>query len=405
VFDLDIPEDEIGYVALHLRGSKLRRNYDSEQNIRVHDYEIIYLIELLIKEMETYTGYILVEDQQLFSGLVNHFGPALARIKQQMKIDNPLLDEMKDKYSKYFEWVKEASKVLESHLGLDIPEAEIAYLTMHFAASVESIKKVVQSPWNVIIACSTGIGSSKLLEARVKKYYKNLKILAVMSTLDIENLDLDPHCDLILSTVPLKIDNLPCVIVSPMLLEDDIRRIELSLNSLTPVRQIDTVEQTHLNLLVKLDQISVLSKASKHILENFFILNSQDKSVEQMAYTAASYIAANAETIDIQNDLLDREAKGTTMFDQKIGRLLHCRSSFVTGIYFGIVLSPNDDYAAIMVGPQKLEVSERNLLGQISMNLMDNDKFRNALRRGDLNQSYKELESIIHFYLKSVLEA
>lgn len=58
-------------------------------DLKVHTYEVIYLVEKLIEAMEAITGYILVENQQLLTGLINHFGPAVSRIKQGMEIKIP----------------------------------------------------------------------------------------------------------------------------------------------------------------------------------------------------------------------------------------------------------------------------------------------------------------------------
>lgn len=53
---------------------------------------------------------------------------------------------MKNRYGPYFNSVKAAIKVVEDALKIDIPEDEIGYLTMHFAAAVESIKRSLLVP-------------------------------------------------------------------------------------------------------------------------------------------------------------------------------------------------------------------------------------------------------------------
>lgn len=401
-FNINIPTDEIGYIAIHIQGSRLRWTRNNRSEIKVKDYEVIYLIEKLIQEMEAITGYILVENQQLISGLINHFGPAMARIKQGNEIKNPLLNEMKVRYPVYFNSVRKAVRIIEKQLKLIIPDDEVAYLTMHFAAAVESIKKVASSYWRVAIVCSTGIGSSKLLEARIKKQYKNMKVKHVLSSIDLKKHALS-DIDLIISTIPLNIEK-PVVVASPLLLEEDMRRIENTLNTLTPLREIGDSESPSINFVEKLSEISEITAAALEILNNFFILSIKKPTLDNFSQKAASYICFDSQEAVLIEALKEREAKGVTWFDNRKGRLLHCQTECVDQIYFGFVLSEVYEYAAIMVGHSNLNVVTRKLLGHISLNLLENEAWLRQVKKHDLEKSYNILETIIQNYFQDILK-
>ncbi|MCH4889526.1 transcription antiterminator [Acidaminobacter sp. JC074] len=401
-FSIMIPDDEIGYIAMHLQGARLRLTRNNRLEIKVQDYEVIYLIEKLIQEMETITGYILVGNQQLVSGLINHFGPAIARIKQGVEIKNPLLEEMKVRYPLYFNSVSKAVKILEKHLQVLIPDDEIAYLTMHFAAAVESIKKNASSYWKVAIVCSTGIGSSKLLEARIKKQYKNMIIQSVLSSIELKKQDLS-EIDLIISTVKVEV-NKPIVVVSPLLLEEDMRRVENVLNSLTPLREDKESISKNINFVQKLNELSTITEAALEILNNYFILRVEKPSLDAFSQKAADYICFDCPKDELVDELKLREEKGITWFDEKKGRLLHCQSKVVNQLYFGFVLSNQNDYAAIMVGHSNLNIMTRKLLGHISLNLIENENWLHAVKLGDLEKSYNTLETIVQEYFESFLK-
>lgn len=404
VFGISIPEEEIGYIALHIQGSRLRVSKPHELEIRVQNYEVIYFVEKLIKEVEVITGYMLVENQQLLSGLVNHFGPALARMRQGIEIKNPLKEEMQSRYALYFNSVKSAIGVIESPLGIKVPDDEIAYLTMHFAAAVESIKQVAARPWRVAVVCSTGIGSSKLLEARLNKQFKQMNVVAVLSLGEISECD-KLSIDMIISTIQLKAATVPYVVVSPLLVDEDVRRVENALNNQAPLRAAEeTIDQT-INYTQLLGEIAMITEASLQLLNNFFMLPCDSDDIEEMIYCAAQFIDITGNPELLADAFRAREAKGSTYFDQKKGRLIHCQSEVTHEVYFGFVLTPTEQYAAVMVGYKKLNVHIRQLLGQISLNLMDNARWLEAVKSNDLSKAYSQFEQILRDYLMEVLES
>lgn len=397
IFTIKVPNEEIGYIAMHIKGSRLRPTHRDDSHIKVRDYEVIYLIEILIKEMETRTGYMLVGDQNLLTGLVNHFGPALTRIKQNIEINNPLLKEMKVRYPKYYDHVSSAVKVVEQHLDHIIPDDEIGYLTMHFAATLESIKKLASASWQVAIVCSTGIGSSKLLEARIKKQFKNMTIKSILSARDVEELELD--VDVLISTIQLKTVK-PHIVVSPLLLEEDIKRIESLLATIVPLRISQSPVEG--DFTKTLQDFSVLSKNALMLLNSFYIVKTDEVSIEKMIDLAIEKMTVTSTDL-VKKGLLVRESKGSTPFDDGKGRLLHCQVEKFGSVHFGFVIS-EDNYAAVMVADDQLDLPTRRLLGQISMNLTENKRWLELVKSNHLEDAYRELENIIKVYFKSLVD-
>ena len=403
LFDINIPEDEVVFMALHLQGSRLKIDTLGSLDLKVHNYEVIYLIEKLIEAMEENTGYILLKNQQLLTGLINHFGPALSRIKQGMEIKNPLLDDMKNRYKLYFDSVVQSVKVIEKSLEIVIPEDEIGYLTMHFAAAVESIKKIaITSKWRIAIVCSTGIGSSKLLEARLKNHYKNMNIVQILSSSEVHKYNKNT-LDLIISTIPLRDKHLPVVVVSPLLLEEDVKKVENALNAIVPLIEHNIEMTDEMNFTERLGEISFITTASLSILNNFFILEAQTGDLDDLLNTAVSYMASEDQRVILKKELLSREEKGTTWFEANKGRLLHCQSKVVKDIQFGFVLS-KESYAAVMVGHSNLNTVTRKLLGQISLNLIENEQWLVDVKNKNLKNAYHALELIVKDYLKNMID-
>lgn len=64
------------------------------------------------------SGIFIAKKSKLLIGLVKHLGPAATRIKLNLEIRNPLLNEMREKYPQWMKLAKKAAKPLEEKLGL-----------------------------------------------------------------------------------------------------------------------------------------------------------------------------------------------------------------------------------------------------------------------------------------------
>ncbi len=403
--NISIPTDEIGYVTMHLQGAKFRSTKDKDASFRIHDYEIIHLAEQLVQIVERKAGMILSDNKRLLTDLVNHMGPALTRIRMGMIIRNPLLEQIKTQYMTYYKWTEEAVVDIEERLGNKIPEDEIGYLTMHFGAAIESSIKRRNLVWRVIIACSTGIGSSKLLESRVGKLYKNIKIVSVRSTLSIEKAIQDEDVDFVISTVRLKQTLVPTVVVSPLLLDEDAKRIEEMLSAIKPkhVQKTDGKEQGLVSILA---QLNMFSAAGESVLQHYFHTSTSGVSEEQIIEDAASIIKTTDRN-QLVRDLKKREDLGRTPIGNE-GILLHCRTKAVDFEQFGFLRVESTglglSYVVVMVVPEKVSEVSRSLLGTLTQKVVELDNWVQEVKEGSFEKSYATLEQIISEELKAMLQ-
>ncbi|GKU84703.1 BglG family transcription antiterminator [Niallia sp. NCCP-28] len=217
-FEVDIPEEEIGYITMHLRGAKIR--YDKDVGIRDENVEVAMTVQNLIKNVENLL-HISLKDTSLFQGLLAHLQPTLYRLKQKMKISNPLLPKIKSDYAQLFEIVKEAAVL--SIPNISIPEEEIGYLVLHFGSAINSKRSTKKL--KVLIICSSGIGTSKMLAAKIYNQIAGLAPIKTASVFELKNIDLDDF-DAVLSTIPLDNIGEEYLLVSPIVTEQDIDKIK-----------------------------------------------------------------------------------------------------------------------------------------------------------------------------------
>lgn len=160
-----------------------------------------------------------------FRDLASHVKPMLNRLKNDIRVKNVLLDQIKLSYQTIFDVVTEVSAELSEKYHLpQINADENGFITLYFARMSE----VHQLPIQTLVMCTTGIGTSELLRAKIQKHFPELDIVDVVNTREYQQyLRKYPQTKLIITTVALR-NKLPVrsLLVSAMLNSDDQARIQ-----------------------------------------------------------------------------------------------------------------------------------------------------------------------------------
>ena len=161
-------------------------------------------------------------------GLALHLNIALTRVQFQMNIRNELLETIKNDYPLAFQMGVIAGKVVEKYDNIKINENEIGYIALHFGAAISrnGIKETLRSK-KIIIVCSSGLGMSVLLKAKIEEYFHNrLNIVKILPGYEVTE-DVIADVDFVLTTIPLKnIQSDKIIRINRMLQKEDIAEIE-----------------------------------------------------------------------------------------------------------------------------------------------------------------------------------
>lgn len=225
-FCIKIPEDEIGYITLHLLGGKVAA---PDPAIKGNWFRTHILVNKIIEAVQRELGVDFSADDELYRGLIEHFGPTLFRLENRLSVKNPILNEIKTNYSTVFYAVKNGINTLEEIRNLGISEEEIGYITLHFGAALERMKMVNEREQKILVVCGTGIGTANLLSSRLKAEFDNINIIDIVASHQVEKILSEKQVDLIVSTVFLNISTVPVVIVNPLLPEEDVIKVGLKL--------------------------------------------------------------------------------------------------------------------------------------------------------------------------------
>ena len=400
VFTIEIPKDEIGYITMHLKGARLRLN-KVENDIDLNNLDIKQISNYIITEVENDFNIEIINKQKLSKDIYNHLVPAISRMSMKLNIRNPLLENIKEQYSEIYHSCENACEILKKITKIDkIPESEVAYIAMHIAAAIEENLK--NENLSVVIACPTGVGTSKLLGVNIKKEFPNLDIKNSISVINIDTKKLkDDGIDFIISTVDLDVDY-RYICLNPMFLQKDKIKLKEFIHRYSKQRITKKIIKKELKCdKDKIKNITNLGTEIISILEEVRVREINNvKTVNDLIGIASSVFAENVNHAkEIKKLLLEREEKSSTYLNGFNMMLLHCKDKKITSCKFGVIRlnekliedGKEINFAIISLIPEKNTQTQINIMSHINGEIIERESLRNSI----MKISEEELTSII----------
>jgi transcriptional antiterminator len=129
-----LPEDEAGFIALHLHAAFENSGVSvTMKNTR--------LVSELVKSIEDMIGRKIETDSIDYLRLITHLKFAVDRIERGMPISNELLLPIKRKFKKAYKIAASIAKHIGNSLGTNVPEDEIGYLAIHIQRLMNDMQK------------------------------------------------------------------------------------------------------------------------------------------------------------------------------------------------------------------------------------------------------------------------
>ncbi|HSU80580.1 MAG TPA: PRD domain-containing protein, partial [Candidatus Angelobacter sp.] len=415
VFEIEIPEAEIGYICMHLSGAKLR--HDKVSLLDEASSPLTYKARQLIQKVGESYGEDLASDPSLIQGLVAHLKPAIYRIKEQMGITNPVLSKIKQDYMELFQVVKKA--VAEVFEDLRVPDEEIGFIVMHFGAAL--VKAETSLNLNALIICSSGIGTSKMLASRLTRDLPEIRQARNVSVLDLKDIDLSEY-DLIFSTIPLSDFKMEYILVGPIPTEAEIAAIREKIRHVegrgggsgehTKPKQSPT--KTSAQILKAFDKRRDYADTIFNVLSGFSVTSVHHPCpIEHLLQTACVNLVDKGYVSDpekVKIALLEREQQGGLGLPSTHMALYHAKSPHVIKPAFTIqvlaepvfVLGMDNEKMELkslllMLSPEDLSDEGLDVLSFISALIIENEESLTLFQSKD--------ESLILSHLSSALEA
>lgn len=203
-FNIELPETEVAYIAIHLAGKENLADDDSSEAAGiVIDDEIWGVVSEMLEVVWASFRYDLRNDLELRMNLARHIVPLAVRLQFNMQVDNPILTDIRTRYPLAFAMAIDSSAVLGQHYDAVLSENEIGYIAMAFALSLERNRTGVQKK-NILVVCASGRGSARMLEHRYIEEFGNYvdKVVAC-DVSHVARQDFS-QIDYVFTTVPIK---------------------------------------------------------------------------------------------------------------------------------------------------------------------------------------------------------
>ncbi len=231
-FSVGFPPSEIVYIAIHLEGKKMVLNAgigeESEGNL-VISQEISDLVDQMLGAVNDAFKFDFREDLELRMSLSQHMVPLVVRLQHDMKLTNPLLKDIKERYSFAYTMATTACVVLNHKFHKAMKEDEIGYIALLFALALER-KKTEVAKKNILLVCASGRGSAQLLLHRYKTEFGSyLNKISVCDVGRIGEQDFT-EIDYVFTTVPIPVKiPVPIQEVEYFLKSSDIQAVKKTL--------------------------------------------------------------------------------------------------------------------------------------------------------------------------------
>lgn len=416
-FAIQVPDGETAYIAMHLLGARNQyADADAQKNI-IDNFQLVKLAADMIKFAERETGVSLAKNNKLLVGLVNHLGPSISRLKMNLEIRNPLLNEMKSYYPELMYISKKCARLLTEKLGLELPEAEVAFIAMHLGAAIESQHKIFKPIYKIAVACPAGIGSSQLLATKIQKEYDNLNVTDIISAIHINETKLQQKgVRFIISTIAIPHCALPVITVNSFLSETDKITIANQINVLNKAEELHPPgQQADYTLVEKLSILTSYSQAVLEILQNFFLRQgARAASIGELIKACLTGLKApSAEPEKLTAALLSRHRQGATVLSGQGLILLHCRTQTVSQLHFGVIqlkdtfplavdAAPPEQIktAVLMLAPSNVDPHKLETISYLAKMLIERWGFMELLHGGSQDLVLLELNNLLEEFFK-----
>ena len=214
-----VNDERISYLFKVFKGAK-RSKYITENK-----EELDVVVNEIVEELCEILNIKVDNDNEFLMQMAMHLNVAIYRLKNNLIINNPMLEEIKYKMSFIYDVTEKVLNNKKDVIGVEFPDAEIAYMAMYFETLFE---KYVKGNLNskILIVCNGGLATSSLLKSRINLMIPEVTIEGICRLKDVNDYLNNTNIDFVVTTVPLELKEYKVIKVSQLLEIEDLERIK-----------------------------------------------------------------------------------------------------------------------------------------------------------------------------------
>ncbi|MCM3217871.1 BglG family transcription antiterminator [Niallia taxi] len=301
---ITIPEEEVLFITIPIAGRRTPTNNRTMESIAIPS-EIKRLLEMIVENIG-FKKDIIEENESFFTDLQYHLTFMLNRLMYGLRIENPMLMDVKEKYPVAFQMAKIAGEIIKNEYDIEVSEDELGYIAFYFGVFISQSEVKVKSIRKAAVICGTGRGTAKLVSNQLQRILNKDTELRLFSETEITEEMLNDF-DIIFSTVKLSVEtSKPLIIINEIFDEQAIaRKIE---------------EVAYMQAFMLKADFNSHTSILNHLIskESFFLLNSEAGYHESLYMMVDELIKIEHLDNEFMNRLKEREKKGSMVFDRFI---------------------------------------------------------------------------------------
>jgi transcriptional antiterminator len=173
------------------------------------------LVNYILQYINNHYNYNLLSDEQLHADLLTHIKTMITRVRYQIMIPNPLLDNIKQHYPMAWDMTLAAVSGWSKYTPWTISENEMGFLVLHIGVGLERHYNIgYQRQPRVLLVCDAGNAMVRMIEAVLQRKYAQLEMTETITLREYEQRDSISE-DFVVSTVRIAEKDKPVVVMSP----------------------------------------------------------------------------------------------------------------------------------------------------------------------------------------------
>nr|WP_270104548.1 PRD domain-containing protein [Atlantibacter hermannii] len=173
------------------------------------------LVNYILNFINTQYNYNLLNDQQLHADMLTHVKTMITRVRYQIMIPNPLLDNIKQHYPMAWDMTLAAVSGWVKYTPYTISENEIGFLVLHVGVGLERSYNIdYQRQPRVLLVCDAGNAMVRMIEAVMARKYPQIDITRTLTLRDYEQRESISE-DFVIATARISEKDKPVVQIAP----------------------------------------------------------------------------------------------------------------------------------------------------------------------------------------------
>lgn len=173
------------------------------------------LVLYILRYINSHYNYNLLDDTRLHADLLTHIRTMITRVRYQIMIPNPLLDNIKQHYPMAWDMTLAAVSSWGKYTPYTISENEIGFLVLHIGVGLERHYNIgYQRNPRVLLVCDAGNAMVRMIEAVLQRKYPQIEVAGTIGLRDYEQRDAVAE-DFVISTARIAGKDKPVVTIAP----------------------------------------------------------------------------------------------------------------------------------------------------------------------------------------------